>query len=148
MAALDLIKEYVEATALELGWTEEEIIPYVDEYDNFPGPYREKGDFLLVEFQGRLAGCVGITPGADGLCEMNRLWVRSDYRRHGLGRVLVEASLRRAAELGYQRMGLDVLASRLKALHLYQSLGFEQCRPFHEYEFEVIGLERKLDRLG
>lgn len=147
-SALSLVKEYVEATALEMGWSAEQLIPYVDEYDNFPGHYHPAGDFLIAEVEGRAAGCVGITPGIDGLCEMNRLWVRPDHRRHGLGRILVEASLKRAGELGFGRMGLDVLPSRQKAIALYRALGFEFCEPFHEYEFEMLGLVRRLERVG
>lgn len=140
----ELVREYVRATAQEMGWAPEALIPYVTEYYEFPGQYAPPGDFLFAEIGGLPAGCVGITPGRDGLCEMNRLWVRPEYRAYGLGQKLVEASLSRAAELGYTRMGLDVLPIRERAIALYLRTGFSRCRPFHEYEFEMVGLERSL----
>lgn len=139
-----LVREYVQATAEEMGWEPQALIPYVTEYYEFPGQYAHPGDFLFAEVDGLPAGCVGITPGQHGLCEMNRLWVRPEYRAYGLGHKLVEASLSRAAELGYTRMGLDVLPIRERAIALYLRAGFARCRPFHEYEFEMVGLERSL----
>lgn len=147
LLALELVREYVDATAVEMGWLPEQIIPYVEEYDNFPGHYLPDGDFLIAQVDGEVAGCMGITPAEEGLCEMNRLWVRPGFRSHGLGQVLVEAGLRRARELGFERMGLDVLPARQKAIELYLRSGFEQCRPFHEYEFEMLGLVFHLSRI-
>ena len=139
-----LLHEYVEATAIEIGVTFEQLVKIIPDYYDFPGAYFPGGDFLIAFVGDKSAGCVGITPGGGELCEMNRLWVRPDFRTLGVGRSLVEASLGRAAELGYTRMGLDVLAGRVGAIDLYRKMGFRDCEPFHEYEYELVGLVRGL----
>ena len=139
-----MVEEYVEATELEMDWPVEELVPYIDDYTAFPGKFMPGGDFLIAYLSESPAGCVGITPGEDGLCEMNRLWVRPAFRGRRVGRALAEEALVRARNLGFQRMGLDVLPSREGAVSMYKRLGFLLCEPFHEYEFEMLGLQRKL----
>ena len=45
---LALVREYVEATALEMGVPVDEIIRIVPDYHNFPNGYFPGGDFLLA----------------------------------------------------------------------------------------------------
>lgn len=139
-----LVKEYVHATAREMGIPNSEIVPYIEDYSNFPGKFWPDGDFLFLYSGQKVAGCVGITPGSDGFCEMNRLWIKPDFRRCGFGRKLILASLKRAKELGFLRMGLDVLPTRKKAIELYLSLGFRPCGPLHDYSFSMKSLDIEL----
>lgn len=66
------------------------------------------------------------------------------WRGHGVARFLIEASLNRSRELGFQKMGLDVLTTRRSAIQLYQEFGFEECPSFHDYEFDMIGFLKEL----
>jgi GNAT superfamily N-acetyltransferase len=110
---------------------------------DFTARYRD-GAFLVAHENGEPAGGVGITPGGDGTCEMNRLWLRAPYRGEGNGRTLIEASLDHARRLGYRRMVLDVAPYRTRATALYRSLGFVDAPPVHEYPFEMVALARDL----
>lgn len=140
----ELVREYVAATAEEMGLELTDLIPVIKDYHDFPAPYWPGGDFLFALIEGELAGCVGITPGAEGLCEMNRLWVRPGYRGRKVGQALIRKSVERAHALGFSKMGLDVIPSRVQAIAMYETFGFEQCDPFHDYDFEVLGLERSV----
>ena len=65
---------------------------------------------------------------ARGPAWVRQLFVRRAWRGRGLGRALLDASLRRAAELGYSQAGLMVDAeNQCGAIRLYRSAGFEEA---------------------
>ena len=57
-------------------------------------------------------------------CALEDLFVREEFHRQGLGRVLVEAAVARARERGCARMELDVNEANPPAVALYEALGF------------------------
>jgi GNAT superfamily N-acetyltransferase len=114
----ELVREYVIATAEEVGQDVEVILGLVPEIRDFAGRYLRGGAFLVAEAEGRVAGGVGVTPGAGGTCDMNRLWIRPHARRLGLGRALCLASMDAARALGFTRMALDVVPERTTAIAL------------------------------
>jgi GNAT superfamily N-acetyltransferase len=57
-------------------------------------------------------------------CALEDLFVREELRRHGLGRLLVEAALARARARGCARMEVDVNEANPSAMALYEGLGF------------------------
>jgi len=140
----ELVREYVVATAEETGQDVAVILTLVPELHDFAGRYLNGGAFLVAETDGIPAGCVGVTPGPDGTCEMNRLWIRPAARRAGGGRALCVASMDAARELGFGRMALGVVPGRTNAIALYRSLGFVETAPTHEYPFEMVFLARDL----
>ena len=62
-----------------------------------------------------------------GLTHCGRLgiFVVDGYREQGVGRRLMEAVLAAAWDLGLTRIELDVFSDNLRAIRLYESLGFE-----------------------
>jgi amino-acid N-acetyltransferase len=58
------------------------------------------------------------------IAEMDELYVKSEYRRQGLGSKLVEAILKKAAELGCSRMFIDTHIKHEAAQKLSQKMGF------------------------
>jgi ribosomal protein S18 acetylase RimI-like enzyme len=76
---------------------------------------------------GRVVGWCDITPMAQpGFTHAGRLGmgVLREYRRRGIGRRLVETTLRRAGRMGLERIELDVYGSNEPAIALYRKLGF------------------------
>jgi ribosomal protein S18 acetylase RimI-like enzyme len=146
----ELVREYVVATAEETGQDVELILSIVPDLADFAGRYLRGGAFLVDEKQTEsrpaveVRGAVGITPGPDGTCEMNRLWIRPVHRRAGVARALCEAALEAGRELGFGRMALDVVPERSRAIALYRSLGFEDAPARHEYPFAMVPLARRL----
>ncbi len=141
---LELVREYVVATAEETGHDVDLILALIPELVDFAGWYLRKGAFLVADSDGAITGGVGVTPGTDGLCEMNRLWIRPGFRRLGFARTLCVASLDAARVLGFRRMALDVVPERTGAIALYRSLGFVDAPPLHDYPFEMIPLARQV----
>ena len=107
-----------------------------DELASLPGDYAEpSGVLMLATVDGTPAGCCAFRPltSSDHLnaCEMKRLFVRPGFRRFGLGRLLAQALLDRAAAAGYSSMLLDTLDEMESARELYASLGFQEIAPYY-----------------
>jgi GNAT superfamily N-acetyltransferase len=101
-----------------------------------PGDYAAPTGALLLAFvDGELAGCGAMRPLPEAdyanACEMKRLYVRRPFRRFGIGRLLAQALMDRAAAAGYSVMLLDTLDEMEIARGLYASLGFEAIPPYY-----------------
>jgi ribosomal protein S18 acetylase RimI-like enzyme len=67
---------------------------------------------------------------------MKRLYVQPDFRRCGLGRLLVELILDFARQTGYSHVLLDTLNDMESARALYQDLGFIEIPPYYHNPIE------------
>lgn len=137
-----LFRAYVDELDFDLDFQNVE-----DELQALPGPYAPpEGVILLAEEDNEAVGVVAVQPLDDpGVCEMKRLYVRPAHRGQGIGRVLAEAVLKAARNLGYDRMRLDTVASMTRARTLYRSLGFEERAPYYENPLEgAVYMERIL----
>ena len=106
---------------------------FEEELAGLPGKYAPPAGRLLLARDGaEAAGCVALRPLDDGISEMKRLFVRPRWRRAGLGRMLAEAIIKSAREIGYETMRLDTLASLQPAISLYRSLGFIQIPAYYD----------------
>ncbi len=102
-----------------------------EEIAGLPGEYSAPGGcILLARSLTMTAGCVALRRIDDETCEMKRMFVREEFRNRGIGRLLAEAVIREAKDMGYGRMRLDTLASMVPALTLYRSLGFHDIGPY------------------
>jgi len=103
------------------------------------------GRLLLCYLNSSIAGCVALRKLEDNICEMKRLYVKTEYRRKGLGRLLSITIIEKAKDIGYSRMRLDTLAAFKESVLLYKSLGFKEIEPYrHNPLQDVIYLELSL----
>jgi len=106
---------------------------FAAEIVGLPGRYSgPSGSLLLGMVDDRPAGCVALRDLGEGVCEMKRLYVAPPFRRHGLGRALLEAALRHAEAFGHRRMVLDTIPEMAVALGMYRALGFTETAPYWE----------------
>ncbi len=106
-----------------------------EEMRSLPGKYAPPtGRLLLALWDERPAGVIGLRALAEaGLCEMKRLYVRPEFRGHGIGRILAERIIREAAANGYSRMRLDTVPGNIdRAIAMYRELGFRETVPYYE----------------
>jgi putative acetyltransferase len=102
-----------------------------------PGDYgRPHGRLLLAFWNDEVAGCVALRRIDANVCEMKRLYVRSAYRSHGVGRALALRIIGEARQAGYRSMRLDSLPSMKSALRLYRTLGFQNIAPYRDNPVE------------
>ena len=130
-AARALFREYAASLQVDLCFQNFEA-----ELAGLPGDYAApQGALLLAYADEQLAGCGAMRPLPDvdiaNACEMKRLFVRRAFRRFGLGRLLAQALIDRAAGAGYSAMLLDTLDEMESARELYASLGFEEVAPYY-----------------
>ena len=88
------------------------------------------------------AGSIALRKMDATSCEMKRLYIRPEFRGHGIGRALAEAVIAAAREIGYQRMRLDTLPEMSRAQILYESLGFNEIP---SYRFNPVPGTRFLE---
>jgi len=107
------------------------------EMASLPGAYAPPdGRLFYAENNGRPAGCVGVRPFSEGVCEMKRLYVEPEQRGFGIGRELALAAIKSAKELGYHKILLDTLPAMRIAVKLYRELGFQEAPAYYQTPIE------------
>ena len=131
-AARALVWEFFDALRERYPDMIAEISAYIEEQDvageleNFSTFFLPPaGECFLAMDNGAPVGMVMLKPHGETDGELNRMYVKSFARGRGLGRMLGEALVAEARELGYQMLWLDALYRHTEALPLYESLGFE-----------------------
>jgi len=99
-----------------------------------PSAVRNRG-FLIgarERHHSKLAGIIIVVPpessarrlAKNNEAEIHLLGVKPEYRRHGLGRMLIEAAIARANQGGYSKLILWTQLTMNAAQRLYESTGF------------------------
>lgn len=130
-AAALLFQEYADSLRVDLTFQ-----GFSEELKTLPGVYAPpRGTLLLALADGQMAGCCALRPldelDEPNASEMKRLYVRPAFRRFGLGRLLVEATLDAGRRMGYAAILLDTLDEMEAARTLYEDLGFEEVPPYY-----------------
>ncbi|MES2518614.1 MAG: GNAT family N-acetyltransferase [Bacteroidota bacterium] len=90
--------------------------------------FREpKSVYFVVEVDGKIAGGAGIFPTENlpkDTCELVKIYLKSNFRGLGLGKILLQKCFDIAKELGYQKMYLETLPELRLAIPLYEKSGF------------------------
>jgi carbonic anhydrase len=88
---------------------------------------------LLARIDGQPAGCVGLHAFEGDIAEIKRLYVKPEFRGHGLGRILADAAIAEAKKIGYSRLRLDTIEEKMKtAVAMYRAMGFREIAPYRE----------------
>jgi ribosomal protein S18 acetylase RimI-like enzyme len=125
--ARELFREYAASLGIDLGFQDFEA-----ELSGLPGAYAPpRGALLLAFAANECAGCIALRPLSGNVCEMKRLYVRPAWRRHGIGKLLIDAVLGASRHAGYRAICLDTLPSMTAARSIYKSLGFRAIAPYY-----------------
>ena len=115
-----LIREYIET--IDRSACKEEVEAALE---GLTAPYDQPDSGYFLALSGEsIAGGVAFSRLDTGEAEMARLFVRPEYRRHGIARSLVERAMAEAEALGYGRMVLHTLPEWRAAQALYGELKF------------------------
>ncbi|MFK7907537.1 MAG: GNAT family N-acetyltransferase [Chitinophagales bacterium] len=87
----------------------------VDEYD------RKCNHLVVLDKQQRVVGTLRLVSQGENV-KMGRLVVRKSHRKRGLGRWMMDAALKAAAEKGYKQM---LIEAQTYVVSFYENLGFE-----------------------
>lgn len=146
-AGARLLEEYIRLPdAWEwLGHPPEELPPVlaaaVSDYPAAAVP--PDGDALLVATTGQVVAQSLLVRHDTDSARLVRMYVRPPFRHRGIATSLVEELVRLARELRYERVVLDVMATRTEAVRLYERLGFGQVEPYatHHVPMRFMGLD-------
>ena len=115
-----LFEEYVNSLNVDLSFQD-----FSKELDTVSRQYNKPSGGLLLAFVNDLpAGCAGVRRLDKGTAELNRLYIKDEYRGLKIGVALLQRSVDLAKTLGYQKLRLDTLDNMTKAQQLYRSFGF------------------------
>jgi ribosomal protein S18 acetylase RimI-like enzyme len=85
---------------------------------------------FVAEEDGKIVGWCDAIPGpaALGMAHIGRLGmgVLIGYRGRKIGRILIEATVEKARQLGLEKIELDVFSSNEPAIALYRDIGFHE----------------------
>lgn len=122
----EMFKEYTDALGFDLSFQN-----FDKEFAELPGKYASPdGRLLLAIYEDKIAGCVGLRKFENDICEMKRLYIRSEFRGKGYGKALAKKIIDIGREIGYQYMRLDTVPNMIEAIALYSSLGFNKIKPY------------------
>ena len=93
----------------------------VDLEANYSG---QNGCLFALLDRTKLIGTVAIRLESDFNCELCRMYLLPQYRRQGLGRLLLDTAEKEAKLRGFTEMHLKTAAVLVEAIQLYESVGF------------------------
>ncbi len=102
--------------------------------------------------EGNLAGIACLKYLAPKVGEVKRMYVRSEYRQRGLGRMLIDRLVSEAVLIGYDHLRLDSAGFMTDAHRLYRSIGFREIGAYEgseipkDYQKHWIFMEIDLGR--
>ena len=90
------------------------------------------GRLYLAYVDSQAAGCIGMRKLDEENCEMKRLYVKPEFRRNGLGKILVDRIISDAKKEGYRHILLDTLPFLESALKMYKAYGFYEIPCYND----------------
>ena len=87
----------------------------------------ERSEYYVAEFNGKVIGGAGIRQldgTKDNICELQRMFLNSDARGKGIGRLLMEKSMEFAKSANYSACYLETLPKMTSAVAMYHKFGF------------------------
>ena len=102
---------------------------YADpQLDRMYETYQEaRSAYFVIEKEGKIVGCAGIAPLANGsfeVCELQKMYFLAETRGLGLGSTMMQVCLEQAKIFGYEKCYLETMPYMESAQKLYVKSGF------------------------
>jgi len=121
-----------------------------------PSAVRARGQIIAARKSGRstLAGIIILVPydsparrlATNGEAELHLLGVKPEFRKMGLGRMLIEAAIEQARSAGFTRLILWTQIPMQPAQRLYEATGFRHIDTFERNGRHFKLYERPLNQ--
>jgi putative acetyltransferase len=88
-----------------------------------------RSDYFVAVHAGVPVGGAGIAPlaaGGDETCELQRMYLSAQHRGKGIGQLLLNQCLQRAAALQFRRCYAETVSEMKEAIRFYCANGFRQ----------------------
>ncbi len=96
--------------------------------DMFTAYAKPKAAYFVVEHQGKIIGCAGISQLQNyegNVCELQKMYFLEEARGKGLGSQMISVCLEKAKEFGFEECYLETMPYMKAAQKLYQKNGFD-----------------------
>lgn len=93
----------------------------------------ERVDFFVLRVDGAPAGCGGVKRYDEGYGELKRMFVRPQYRGHGLSKLMLTHLEAYTRERGLSTLRLETGVLQREAIGLYRRMGYVEIGPFGPY---------------
>jgi putative acetyltransferase len=93
--------------------------------------WQNGGYFGVVEEGNCIVATLGLYRVDEMTCELRKMYALPSQRGRGLGKKLMEFALKKAREMGYQRIILETATPLKEAIGLYKRFGFQEFEPEH-----------------
>lgn len=96
--------------------------------DMYSAYHQDRHVYYVVTNGDEIFGGAGIAPltgDKETVCELRKMYFKSEIRGMGLGQQLMDLCLKKAREMGYKKCYLETLKSMDMAQKLYLKNGFE-----------------------
>lgn len=113
------------------------------EPDKFRPP---DGRFYLTRYGDKVAGVGCLKKLAEGVGEIQRMYVLPSFRGKGIGRAIVDRLIEDARMIGYRQLKLESLEFLDAAHSLYRSVGFRVIHPYADNSMKSYQAQETLER--
>jgi len=135
----------------ETSTLEESIVKYsakgtLKDLDNIQKNYFENGGtFLVLHDNGHIIGTGAIRYLEEGICELKRMWLLTEYHHQGFGYRMIQElfSVARAKEYKLMRLETD-FEFQTRAVEFYKQLGFYEIPRYEGDDPEDLAMEIRL----
>ncbi len=118
--AINLFQEYANSLNISLAFQN-----FDEELNIINSMYGSPTGCLLLVYDNELPiACAAYRKIGEDVCELKRMYIKSDYRRNGVGQEIMNILCTRAKLNGYKLMRLDTLDTMIPAIKLYSNNGF------------------------
>ncbi len=139
--AINLFQEYANSLNISLAFQN-----FDEELNIINSMYGSPTGCLLLVYDNELPiACAAYRKIGEDVCELKRMYIKSDYRRNGVGQEIMNILCTRAKLNGYKLMRLDTLDTMIPAIKLYSNNGFYTIDAYYHNPNEgVVYMEKRL----
>jgi len=118
---------------LNYAWIEKYFNAQLNDLDqqalqNPEGYYLARGGYIwFAKLNQKIVGCIALANHGEGRYEISKMGVDEHYQGHGIGRKLLLRALQKSRQLHARTLYLETSSLLLRAITLYQHMGFTQC---------------------
>ena len=115
--------------------TGQNIREYVDEHlEGLTSLKPPEGIVYLLKVEGKIVGMGAIKKLSDEIGEIQRMYIRPNYRGRGFGKQMLNRLLKDGKDLGYSTFRLSTPKFAKAAQYIYKSVGFKEREEYPESE--------------
>ena len=124
-----VIASVIRASLAEFGANKPGTVFFDETTDHLYELFQQPGTlYLIAEVEDSILGGAGIYPSPglpDRTCELVKMYLRTQARGKGLGKLLIDKCLQFAKSFGYDQVYIETMPELKKAVSVYEKFGFE-----------------------